>query len=351
MTVASVIGDVDDTFLPTIDDLVLVVRAGGREDATARTVRYWRSRDLISKPSRAGRCYRYPLAALGEVDGIARWGFSQAGVDLLRFARYIEAGTVELAAAREACISILNRFRPAAQEARELRAGGVEAVHEQARAAARSRGRTAVLPRRVRVPFDQRVAALTYVFDEAFDVADKPEEHAEGLRALQRILGMRTGRGGMDRDLSEITPAAEEWRIDLDALIAAVEAATDDAAQCAWRSVEMVCLWFPALLPTLGPYVGAQDVALFDIAKGFAGIIDPVFYAALFSSRLEHRFNKCSADELTAVLAGPRLATMVAELLIDESEHTAETIRTGLRPHQRAQLTVARLAVATRQGP
>lgn len=346
MTAATVIGVMDNTFLPTIDDLVLVARAGGKRDATGRTIHYWRSRDLVSKPSRDANGYHYPLAALGEVDGVVRWGFSQTRADLIRFARYIEAGTVAPADARQACVSILNRFRGGVDEAYELQRRGREAVREQAEVAARIRGRGAVLPRRVRVPFDQRVAALVYVLNEFFDLSDKPEQHAEGLHYLQRIVGLRSGRGGRDRDLSEIMPPPEEWKINLDALIAAVKSATDDAAQSARKSVEMVCVWFPALLPALAPYVGAQDVALFDIAKEFAGIIDPVFYAVLFSSRLAHRFNKCSATELMTVLAGPSFADIVAELLLDQPERTAGVIRAGLRPHQRAQLAVARRVLA-----
>jgi hypothetical protein len=45
-----------------------------------------------------------------------------------------------------------------------------------AEAAARIRGRGAVLPRRVRVPFDQRVAALVYLLNEFFDLSDNPEQ-------------------------------------------------------------------------------------------------------------------------------------------------------------------------------
>src|ERR1700680_4596724 len=102
-------------------------------------------------------------------------GLQPARADLVRFARYIEAGTVEPADASQACVSILNRFRSGADEACELQRRGREAVREQAEAAARIRGRGPALPRRVRVPFDQRVAALVYLLKQFFDLSDTPE--------------------------------------------------------------------------------------------------------------------------------------------------------------------------------
>jgi hypothetical protein len=133
MTAATVIDVMDNTFLPTIDDLVLVARAGGERDATGRTIHYWRSRDLVSKPSRDANGYHYPLAALGEVDGIVRWGFSQTRADLVRFARYIEALLllVQLGGAGgqlEYCLSavLLARAGVGSRRARDGAPGGAD---------------------------------------------------------------------------------------------------------------------------------------------------------------------------------------------------------------------------------
>ncbi len=339
---ATVTQPVPPDFSPTIDDLVEVARGAGKTDAQPRTIRYWRSLDLVSPPTRHGRGYRYPLPALAEVDGLARWGRRDTSSELLTFARYIEAGTVDTAAALDVCAAAFERFRHGADEADALGRHGPAAVRAEAEKAAKARGRRALFPRRVRMSGDERIAVFSYLFLQALDMDVEPSERDFGQFQLERILGLRSGRGGATRDVSELMVPVEEWRIDPHALTTAIRDASPEAAEMAKRFVETVCLWLPALLPMLAVESGAQDTAFLDIVQHGAEELTPEIYVVVFASRLAHRFNQRSPSELTAQLDEFHPAQMVAELLADRPDSDLRIVRSRLRPYHRAQLALAR---------
>jgi hypothetical protein len=293
-------------FSPSITDLVHVARKAGKAGATASTIHYWRTQGLVSAPFRHGREWRYPLPALAEVDGIARWGRRQTIPEVLTFARYVEAGTVETAVALLACESVLDRFRDGAREAAELAAKGPEAVREEAARVARARGKNALLPRTVRVTAAEREAAHRYLYGEMLSMALDSDASLDGQQQFERLIGLRSGRGGESRDVSMFTVKPEDWRIEPERLAQAVRHATPDAADLARRIVELNFLWLPALMPLLINDDDAHLASFIDIARAAADQYRPELYAVIHASLLARRFNEMSLRAATC--SGPGAA-------------------------------------------
>jgi hypothetical protein len=330
-------------FLPTIGDLVEVARARGLATATPRTIHGWRDRGVISsEPTRYGTHYRYPLAAIGEVDCQVRWGRRRIAPELLTFARYIEAGTVSSDEALSACRRVLEGTQADA-------AGGALAeqkeviAQQEGRRAARSRGANAMVPRAVRMSKDERDAAFTYLFAVVLGVEDEVSAD-DGRFQLERLIGARSGYGGAERDLSELIPPAGEWRLDLDVLRAAVRDASPEAAELARRQVELFTLWYPALLPLLDDEIPAGEQPFLKIAEATFGRGGPDIYVPAFAWRLTRPALARPREELAAELQAFRPAAIIAEALADRSEREVELVRAALGPYQRVQLLVARRA-------
>jgi hypothetical protein len=330
-------------FLPTIDDLVGVARARGLATATPRTIHGWRDRGIISsEPTRYGTQYRYPMAAIGEVDCQVRWGRRKMAPELLTFARYIEAGTVSSDEALIACRGVLEAIQADAASI-EL-AGQKEVIaQEEGRRAARSRGANAMVPRAVRMSQDDRDAAFTYLFGILLGIEDEVSAD-DGRFQLERLVGARSGHGGADRDLTELIPPAGEWRLDLDVLHAAVRDANLEAAELARRQVELFTLWYPALLPLLDGEITASEQPFLEVAEATFGRAAPDIYVPAFAWRLTGPAIARPREELAAELQVFQPATIIAEALADSSEHQIDRVRAGLGPYQRVQLLVARRA-------
>jgi hypothetical protein len=267
--------------------------------------------------------------------------------ELLTFARYIEAATVDTAAALDACAAALEPFRRGAAEVKALAEQGPEAVRAEAEKAAKARGRRAVFPRRVRMSLDERTAALLYTFSQAADMAAEVSEGQLGEFQLQRVIGLRSGRGGATRDVSELMVPVEEWLIDPEALIQAIRDASPEAAELSRRFVQMACLWLPALLPILAVEMGPENAAFFDIVQKWAEELTPEIYVLVFASRLAHRFNVRSPSEMAEHLDMFHPAEIFAELLADRPDSDFRMVRSRLRPYHRAQLALARRATST----
>jgi hypothetical protein len=231
---------------PTIDDLVEIARQGGEAGATRRTIRYWRSQGFVLSPGRVGRDWRYPLAALGQVDTVARWRQQNVETDLLRFTLYIETATIAAAGGLALARALLLPWEAGIERASaELRADP-EALRREAGTAARMRGR-APLPHRVRgVSLDERTLAMMYALAQMFSVPISPEETVQGAHQLERVLGLRSGRGGAERDLSDIALKPER-------------------AEFARRGVEYAVAWLPAMVPTFTHVFGPALVPFLDV--------------------------------------------------------------------------------------
>jgi hypothetical protein len=140
---------------PSIDDLVAIARAAGRDRTTRRTIRYWVERGLVDGPVRSGRDPRYPLRTLGQVDTLARLPVRTHGIEMVRFALFIETDSVPVADALNIAATRIDALRAGVSASREQAARDPELLRAEVKRTARLRVRNSVLPREVRMSHRQ----------------------------------------------------------------------------------------------------------------------------------------------------------------------------------------------------
>ena len=172
---------------PSIDDLAAIARAAGKTNANRHTIRHWVSQKLLDRPLRVGRDYRYPLRAVGQVDTLARWSIRSTGLSMVRFALFVEAESIAPAEALAIVAERTELWRTSVARARS-EARDPELLRREAEKAARLRGHNSVLPRQVRMPLDERVAAVAQLVALMLNarVAGVPS----GMASLERALGV-----------------------------------------------------------------------------------------------------------------------------------------------------------------
>ena len=323
---------------PTVDDLVAIAHEAGRPDASRRTINYWVGEGLVRRPRRAGREYRYPMVSIGQVDVLARQNRRLVRPPLIKFALFVETKTV---ANKEA-------LRIAADELTALRkdweahgsATDSETLREEAMSAARLRGRNAVLPRRVRMSLEERGAAVLYLAQQIPGFEGSLQQDAVGEAALARALGLRSGRGGSDRDISLPDVAADMASFDLATTLSALSNARPGQVEYARKMVELCCLWIPAVMSTWRSSVPVSQVPHLDIAAEWAEGTDPLAYVQLFAEFIARTAEK-PEDEIEEILVGFHPAAATLEILDGQSKAQRQSIRSRLRPLQRIQFDYA----------
>lgn len=135
----------------------------------------------------------------------------------------------------------------------------------------------------------------------------------------------------------------------LGSLYRAVRDASPEAAELARRQVELLTLWFPALLPTLTGEVTAAEQPFLEVADAMFGRVVPDSYVATFAWRLSRPALARPREELAADLVEFQPAEIIAEAIAGRSEREIELVRSALGPYQRVQLRVARRAAERAQ--
>jgi DNA-binding transcriptional MerR regulator len=327
--------DAAEEFGPTVDELVEIARAAGQPGASRRTIHHWVSRKLVSSPVRSGRGWRYPLRSIGEVDAVARWRQRGATLDETGFAVFIETG----GGSPQEAVGFARAFLKAWE--RSISAAAVDAragpglLEKEAATAARMRGR-APLPHRVRgVSLDERALAITVVMSEMLGMPRDPDTAAHGLFQLERILGLRSGRGGADRDLSDVGMKPGELSHDPAELRAALDRATPERIEFARRGVDFALVWMPALSATLAAKFGAAYAPLVDIAAEWAEKLTPHLYALMFATFIRNALERATDEQVAETLPifdGPLIA---AAMLADRPSTERKLVLRRLRPYQR----------------
>lgn len=141
--------------------------------------------------------------------------------DFIPFALYVETATGSADNARSFLRAYLNAWRGAVSDQRRRYETEPELMRREAVATARARGARTALPRRVRVSFDDRVLAITHVVASMFNLELTPDEHTDGQFQLERVLGIRSGRGGAIRDVSALAVDPRRAVSDPDTLLQA----------------------------------------------------------------------------------------------------------------------------------
>jgi len=320
---------------PTIDDLVEAARVAGQPEASRRTIRYWVSRGIVSPPARTGREWRYPLRSLGEVEAVTRWRLRGATLEETRFAVFIETGS----GSPDAAVELTREFLKAWEQSIATTAAEVQAnpelLEEEAAKAARMRAR-APLPHRVRgVSMDERALAIAVVMGEMLGAPRDPETAEAGVFQLERILGLRSGRGGADRDLGDVGFAPRELAQEPAELLAALDRATQERIEFARRGVDFAVVWMPALRATLASELGLTAAPMIDIIAEWAEKLTAHVYALLFAIFIRNALERATDEQITETLpmfCGPAIA---AAILAERPSAERELTLRRLRPYQR----------------
>lgn len=212
---------------------------------------------------------------------LARWGRRHHTADVLTVARYVEAGTASPERVREACVRVLDRWQRQADEVAVQIAEDPELIHREAEKAARARGKNALLPREVRgISLEDRTDAHEFMFNALLGVERDERSVSKGTRQIARTLGLLSGRGGKDRDVTAILPSEEDWPIDVDDMTRAVREASTASVSVARRGAEAGFLWLPALLPLLYAEATPADATALRVGQAMASKFAPELYVA-----------------------------------------------------------------------
>lgn len=272
------------------------------------------------------------------MDTVARWRRRRATREQIRLALFIETATIAPRDAVKVARGFLERWVEAvAREGSRLREDP-DALHQEAAKAARMRGR-APLPHRLRgVSLEERTLAMTLALAQMFSVPIEPERADAGLHQLERIVGMRSGRGGAARDLDDVSVKPGDWPDDPAVLRAALENATPERVEFARRGVEFAVVWMPAMGATFASAFGTPFAPLADILAEWAEKLTPDVYALMFALFVRNGFERVSDHEIRDALAVFSPALIATAMLAGRPHHEQTVVARRLRPYQRLQL-------------
>jgi hypothetical protein len=320
---------------PSIDDLVAIARAAGRDRTTRRTIRHWVERGLVDGPVRLGRDPRYPLRTIGQVDTLARLPIRTYGIELVRFALFIETDSVPVEDAISIAVARVDAMRASVSASRKQAARHPDLLGAEVKRAARLRVGNSVLPREVRMSLDEREQALAQLVGLGLGV--KLAGVPPGMSAIERALGLRSGRGGASREMPLALTEKDLAAIDPEAMYEAVRAATPTRARIARNLVELLCLWFPALVPSLLMTPNTTEPKFLEIVRAAGDALDPDVYLATFAGPLA-RQAPLPDEQLLAIETALQPAAAMVEMLATQPHGDVNGVLSRLRPLQRLKL-------------
>jgi hypothetical protein len=331
---------------PSIDDLVAIARAAGRDRTTRRTIRHWVDRGLVDGPVRLGRDPRYPLRTLGQVDTLARLPIRTHGIEMVRFALFIETDSVPVADALNIAATRIDALRASVAASREQAARDPELLRAEVKRAARLRVRNSVLPREVRMSLNEREQAFAQLVGLALGV--QLVGVPTGMDGIERALGLRSGRGGASRETPLALTKKDLAAIDPEAMYETILAATPSRARIARNLVELLCLWFPALVPSLLMTTHTTERKFLQIVRAWGDEHNPDAYLATFTGLLA-RQAPLPDEQLRAIETALQPVAAMVEMLAAQPPGDLGGVLSSLRPLQRLKLesTIA-LAARTR---
>lgn len=323
---------------PTIDDLVAVAIDAGWEKTTPRTIRSWVEKGFVSRPRQQARKWRYPNVAVGQVDALARMLARDVHRDFWRFGLFVETGTGATDQVRAFLIEYLGYWRQAVAE-HQQRLADPDALRDEAEKAARQKGKNAPLPHRVRVTLDERTLAMQFMLAQLSAVSLPEDEQAAGQHHLERLVGLRSGRGGQTRDISDLSVTASNWPPDAESLVEAVKSASQERIEFTRRMVEIGVVWFPAMRSMLGVVAAgpAASTALIDVMGEWEEKISAEQYALLFAISLANARKNATDEQIRETLPALRPEPFAAMLLSECSiaDRVLALKRLGIYPRMR----------------
>jgi hypothetical protein len=320
---------------PSIDDLVAIARSAGRVRTTKRTIRHWVERGLVDGPVRLGRNPRYPLRTVGQVDTLARLPIRTHGIEMVRFALFIETDSIPVTDALKIAATRIDAMRVEVSTSRVQATRDPKLLRAEVKRAARLRGRNSVLPREVRMPLAEREQALAQLVGLALGV--HVDGIPPGMDAIERALGLRSGRGGASRQTPLALTEQDLATIDPEEMHEAVLAATPIRARIARDVAEMLCLWFPALVPSLLMTTTTIEQKFLQVVLAAGDERNPDAYLATFAGLLA-RQAPLPDEQLRTIETALQPAAAMVEMLATQPPGDLSGVLVRLRPLQRLKL-------------
>jgi hypothetical protein len=327
---------------PSIDELIAVAQAAGRANASRRTIRHWVEQGFVDGAVCSGTDPRYPLRAVGQVDTVARFSIRQHGIDMVRFALFIETDSVPVEQALRIATARIDALRAAAAQAKEQLATDPNALREEIERGARLRAANSVLPREVRMSLQEREQALAQLVGAALGASCGGGP--DSLVSLERALGLRSGRGGLSRTTPLALTPKDIAAMNPDVMHEALVNATPVRARIARDLVEMLCVWFPALVPGLLATASGVDYKFLQVVQSRRSEQTPDAYLAAFVGALATQ-RQLPDDQLRDVEEALQPVRAIVELLASQPPADLPQVLSRLRPLQRLKLESA-LALA-----
>lgn len=186
---------------------------------------------------------------------------------------------------------------------------------------------------------DERTQTMLFTLSSLIGASMSPQDQEAGLHQLERLVGLRSGRSGATRDVSELTVKPDAWPTDSDRLIRAVEAATPERLEFARRGIELGVVWFPPLRSLFGSTLGpAASVPLMDVIAEWEKMLTPDVYILLFAAFVANGLERASDADVDESLKTFIPVVIGAALLGELSPAERRVAERRLRPYQRLQL-------------
>lgn len=295
--------------------------ARGGHSVSNRMLQRWRGQGLLP-PGRRGKggpaVWLYPASSEHQLSRLLHWRSRSRHHRGILLALWVEGFPINLARVQEALPRFIDEWEEMSR--REImRAGqGSETAAVAALGAEMARMRSkAPVPHRARMSLAERERAYAYMAASILASEDELRDRDEDIPALERLLGLRTGRdGGLSRELGLRDEKGKADRVPTPAQArAALTSARDEEFELARRGVWVVVVLLPVVVKALLTDEGAKALDLVDvIGHLFAdpsaddlALLVPVLLVSLQS-------NDASVDEIREHLAALAPAQVGLEL-------------------------------------
>ena len=253
------------------------------ETVTSRQLELWRYRGLLPRPVRqpgGGGRWVYPPGTREQLRRLLYWRERAGNLELIRIGLWIDGFAIELEGVRRALASFVDAW--ASMLARERPSethDPLETIDVLARKLAGMRSRAPV-PHVVRMTLEERRRAYGYMLAVMFNFQTEIERRSGDAWLVERMIGLRSGRGGGLAAAIALESASERLaRLPSPDKAAGVIAdATGDEFEFVRRLVQMMTVWGPLLLPLVLDDAGAKAEPFATLARDFFADTPPRFY-------------------------------------------------------------------------
>lgn len=318
---------------PVDAEALIASAARSGHSVSKRMLQRWRGQGLLPLGRRGPggpAVWLYPPGSERQLSRLLHWRSRSRHHRGILLALWVEGFPIDLARVREALPRFIDEWEEMAR--REImRAGqGSETVAVAALGAEMARMRSkAPLPRRARMSLAERERAYAYMAASILASEDELRDRDEDIPALERLLGLRTGRdGGLSRELGLRDEKGEADRLPTPAQAgAALAGAPDEELELARRGVWVVVMLLPVVVKTLLTEEGAKALDLIDV--------------------IDHLFADPSAEDLALLVPALLVSLRSNDATVDEIREHLVALAPAQVGSELAALSGVKLAALT----